>query len=189
MDEKLWKVAVVVAAAAFVACSGTTSGGGTSGSAGTTNATTGGGNGGMGGAGMGTGGAGGTMAGTGGAGGVMAGTGGAGGAPNCNVPPPIGGIDPNLCGSTAAVGTGGGYTCEHSCDDAAMHTYAIECDEMTCQCKYDDQVICTCPSPGGLSCATSCCPDPWPHSQGGVGGGGSGPSTSAVVSSSAATGP
>lgn len=78
-------------------------------------------------------------------------------------PGQVGALD---CGGTAAVGVGGGpIQCVTFCTDQADNTWESDCDSNGCDCKFNDEVSCSCtfePPASGCSGAGTCCPDPWP---------------------------
>jgi hypothetical protein len=81
-----------------------------------------------------------------------------GSTPTCGTPPPVG----NLEGCSGAVTTGTGmFECaSFACDDGG-NTWTTSCNDTGCTCAYNDAVVCNCGG-GSSSCATSCCPFPFP---------------------------
>lgn len=90
------------------------------------------------------------------------GVGGAG--PSCAHPPqPVGGeID---CGGSASAGTGQVQCAAILCDQQNNH-FETDCDDSSCTCSYNNQVMCQCFFQNGdQGCGPmgkSCCPAGWP---------------------------
>lgn len=62
-------------------------------------------------------------------------------------------------------GSGSGSTCENDFCDEHGNTWAAVCSGATCQCKFNDDVVCTCAlnGPGDICAgAPACCPLPSP---------------------------
>ncbi len=70
-----------------------------------------------------------------------------------------------FCGGSGTGGGGGPASCENDFCDMHGNTWAAVCSGSTCQCKFNDDVVCTCAlnEPGDICAGTpACCPLPTP---------------------------
>jgi hypothetical protein len=80
----------------------------------------------------------------------------------CPTPAPQGALE--WCGATAtSTGPGGMLQCDTvMCDMPGGQSWWSSCTQTGCDCKYDDEVVCTCTFSMNEGCTVpTCCPAPW----------------------------